>query len=90
MCHDGLGVVAVKTGKYDEAVTELTQAMQMSEEPDLVDNYLLGIAEVNTSHFTDAIANFTKCSASGPMQTQCKGQLDATKKKSQNSLEAPQ
>lgn len=90
MCHDGLGVVAVKTGHNDEAITELTQAIQLSADPDPVDNYLLGVAQENTSHFTDAISNFTKCSASGPMQAQCKAQLDATKKKSQNSLEAPQ
>jgi hypothetical protein len=90
MCHDGLGVAAVKTGKYDDAITELTQAIQLSDEPDPVDNYLLGIADENTSHFTDAITNFNKCGASGPMQAQCKAQADATKKKSQNSLEAPQ
>jgi tetratricopeptide (TPR) repeat protein len=90
MCHDGLGVVAVKTGHNDEAITELTQAIQLSADPDPVDNYLLGIAQENSSHFTDAISNFTKCSANGPMQAQCKAQLDATKKKSQNSLEAPQ
>jgi tetratricopeptide (TPR) repeat protein len=90
MCHDGLGVAAVKTGKYDDAITELTQAIQLSDEPGPVDNYLLGIADENTSHFTDAITNFNKCGASGPMQAQCKAQADATKKKSQNSLEAPQ
>ena len=66
MCHDGLGVVAVKTGKYDEAITELTQAIQLSDMPDPVDNYLLGVADENTSHFTDAIANFTKCAAKWP------------------------
>jgi tetratricopeptide (TPR) repeat protein len=89
MCHDGLGVVAVKTGKFDDAITELTQAMQLSEDPDPVDQYLLGVADASTSHFTDAIANFTKCAANGPMQAQCKSQIDDVKKKSQNSLEAP-
>jgi tetratricopeptide (TPR) repeat protein len=89
MCHDGLGVVDMKTGKYDDAITELTQAIQLSDEPDPVDNYLLGMADENTSHFTDAIANFTKCAAAGPMQSQCKGGIDEAKKKSQNSLEAP-
>lgn len=89
MCHDGLGVVDVKTGKFDDAITELTQAIQLSDDPDPVDNYLLGVADENTSHFTDAIANFTKCAANGPMQQQCKAQMDDAKKKSQNSLEAP-
>lgn len=90
MCHDGLGVAAVKTGKWDDAVTELKQAIALSETPDPVDFYLLGVADENTSHFTDATANFTKCAAAGPMQAQCKAGIDDVKKKSQNSLEAPQ
>jgi tetratricopeptide (TPR) repeat protein len=89
LCHDGLGVSAVKTGKFDEAITELTQSLQLSSTPDPVDYYLLGVADEQGSHFTDAIAAFTKCSADGPMQAQCKGLLDETKKKSANSLEAP-
>ena len=90
MCHDGIGVVDVKTNKFDEAIPELTQAMQLADMPDPVDNYLLGMSDEKTNHFTDAIANYTKCAASGPLQTQCKAGLDETKKKSQNSLEAPQ
>jgi tetratricopeptide (TPR) repeat protein len=89
LCHDGLGVSAVKAGKFDEAIPELTQSIQLSSTPDPVDYYLLGVADENGSHFTDAIAAFTKCSADGPMQAQCKGLLDETKKKSANSLEAP-
>jgi tetratricopeptide (TPR) repeat protein len=90
MCHDGLGVVAVKTGKYDEAVDELKQAIMLADMPDPVDFYLLAVADENTSHFSDATANFTKCAAAGPMQAQCKSGIDDVKKKSQNSLEAPQ
>jgi tetratricopeptide (TPR) repeat protein len=89
MCHDGLGVVDVKTGKFDDAVPELTQAIQLSDMPDPVDFYLLAIADENTSHFSDATANFTKCAANGPMQAQCKAGIDEVKKKSANSLEAP-
>ena len=58
MCHDGLGVAAVKTGKFDEAIAELTQSMQLSSTPDPVDYYLLGVADEQASHFTDAIAAF--------------------------------
>jgi tetratricopeptide (TPR) repeat protein len=90
MCHDGLGVAAVKTGKYDDAVNELKQAIMLADMPDPVDFYLLAVADENTSHFTDATANFTKCAAAGPMQAQCKAGIDDVKKKSQNSLEAPQ
>jgi tetratricopeptide (TPR) repeat protein len=89
MLHDGLGVAAIKTGKYDDAITELNQAIVLSANPDPVDYYLLGVSDQVTSHFTDAIANFTKCSGAGPLQAQCKTSLDDTKKKAQNSLEAP-
>src|SRR5579883_2814796 len=89
MCHDGLGVAEVKTGKYDDAIAELNQSVQLSSTPDPVDYYLLGVANQVTSHFTDAEDSFTKCSTNGPLQAQCKAGLDETKKKSQNSLEAP-
>jgi len=89
MLHDGLGVAAIKTGKYDDAITELNQAILLSANPDPVDYYLLGVSDQVTSHFTDAIANFTKCAGAGPLQAQCKTSLDDTKKKAQNSLEAP-
>ena len=89
MCHDGIGVAEVKTGKYDDAIAELNQSVELSATPDPVDFYLLGVANQQTSHFTDSIAAFTKCSTAGPLQTQCKSGLDDVKKKSQNSLEAP-
>jgi hypothetical protein len=89
MCHDGIGVAEVKTGKYDDAISELNQSVELSVTPDPVDFYLLGVANQLTSHFTDAIASFTKCSTAGPLQAQCKAGLDEVKKKSQNSLEAP-
>lgn len=89
MCHDGLGVAEVKTGKYDDAIADLNQSVELSDTPDPVDFYLLGVANEATSHFTDATTAFTKCSTAGPFQAQCKSGLDEVKKKSQNSLEAP-
>jgi tetratricopeptide (TPR) repeat protein len=89
MCHDGIGVAEVKTGKYDDAIAELNQSVELSVTPDPVDFYLLGVANQQTSHFTDSIAAYTKCSTAGPLQAQCKSNLEDVKKKSQNSLEAP-
>jgi hypothetical protein len=89
MCHDGIGVAEVKTGKYDDAIAELNQSVELSATPDPVDFYLLGVANQQTSHFTDSIAAYTKCSTAGPLQAQCKSNLEDVKKKSQNSLEAP-
>ncbi len=89
MCHDGLGVVDIKTGKYDDAIAELTQAMQLGNETDPVDYFLLGVAQEATNHFPDAIASFTKCATDGPMQTQCKNGIDDTRKKEAKNVEAP-
>jgi hypothetical protein len=91
LCHDGIGVAEVKTGKYDDAIAELNQSVELSATPDPVDFYLLGVANQVTSHYSDAIASFTKCSTQGPpqIQAQCKAGVDDAKKKSQNSLEAP-
>jgi len=89
MCHDGLGAVDLKTGKFDDAITELTQSMQLGSEPDPVDYLLLGIAQESTNHFDEAVASFTKCAAAGPVQTQCKAGIDETKKKAAKDADAP-
>lgn len=89
-CRSGMGTAYVKTGKYDEAVTELSQAVRLDSDPDPVDYYLLGVANDRTSHFTDSIAAFDKCAAAtGPMQAQCRTLSAETKRKAANSLEAP-
>jgi tetratricopeptide (TPR) repeat protein len=89
MCHSGLGVANFQLGKFPEAITELSQAVQLSSTPDPVDYYLLAKADQATNHFTDAVAAFTKCAANGPLQAQCKAGMDQVKKDSQNQLEAP-
>ena len=89
-CRSGMGTAYVKTGKYDEAVTELSQAVRLDSQPDPVDFYLLGVANDRTSHFTDSIAAFDKCAAvAGQMQAQCRTLSAETKRKAANSLEAP-
>jgi tetratricopeptide (TPR) repeat protein len=73
--------VDLKTGKFDDAIAELTQAIQLGHETDPVDYLLLGVAQESTSHFDEAIASFSKCATDGPVQTQCKNAIDDTKKK---------
>jgi tetratricopeptide (TPR) repeat protein len=88
-CRSGIGTAYFKTGKYDDAVTELSQAVRLDSSPDPVDYYVLGVANQRTSHFTDAIAAFDKCAASpGQLQTNCKNLSAETKKTAANSLEA--
>jgi tetratricopeptide (TPR) repeat protein len=89
MCHSGIGVADFQMGKYPDSITELSQSVQLASVPDPVDYYLLGKANEATNHFTDAIAAYNKCAATGPLQPQCKAGLDQTKKDSQNQLEAP-
>jgi tetratricopeptide (TPR) repeat protein len=90
MCHSGLGVVDAKLGKYDQAIGELNQAVQLASTPDPVDYYLLGVSNEVTSHFTEAEDAYTKCAAQpGSLEAICKNNLTETKKKAKNSLEAP-
>jgi tetratricopeptide (TPR) repeat protein len=89
MAHSGLGIVDFNRQKYGDARTELTQAVQLAGTPDPVDEYVLGIADVQTSHFTDAVTAFGKCSDSGPLSQQCKTRAEDAKKKAATELSAP-
>jgi tetratricopeptide (TPR) repeat protein len=79
MAHSGLGLIDINRQKFEDARTELTQAVQLASEPDLVDYYLLGNADVQTSYYNDAVAAFDKCAASGPLAAQCKARSDSAK-----------
>jgi tetratricopeptide (TPR) repeat protein len=88
MCHSALGTVDIKTGKYDDAVTELNQGIMLSTSPDLVDYYLLGLADEQTSRFSDAQTAFGKCAgAPSSLQATCKAGADDAKNKAKNSLQ---
>ena len=52
--------------KFDDARTELTQAVQLATSPDPVDYYLLGNADAQASYMNGAIAAYDKCAATGP------------------------
>lgn len=90
LCHSAIGTVDIKTGKYDDAVTELNMAVMLASTPDQVDFYLLGLADEQTSHFSEAQAAFAKCAVNGSsLQGACKSGADDAKNKAKNSLEAP-
>ena len=80
MAHSGLGLIDIQHQKFEDARTELTQAVQLSSTPDPVDYYLLGNADVQASYYNDAVAAYEKCSASGPLVAQCKARAEAAKK----------
>jgi tetratricopeptide (TPR) repeat protein len=80
MAHSGLGLIDIQHQKYEDARTELTQAVQLSLTPDPVDYYLLGNADVQASYYNDAVAAYEKCAASGPLVAQCKARAESAKK----------
>jgi tetratricopeptide (TPR) repeat protein len=80
MAHSGLGLINLQHQKYEDARTELMQAVQLSSSPDPVDYYLLGNADVQASYYNDAVAAYEKCSVSGPLAAQCKARAESAKK----------
>jgi tetratricopeptide (TPR) repeat protein len=90
MAHSGLGLVYVRRGKFQEAIPELEQSVKVDPNPDPVNYYLLGMANLKTSHFEDAAAAYTKCAAipSG-MQATCKAGAEEAKKLGATQLSAP-
>lgn len=80
LCHSGLGLLDIDHQKFEDARTELTQAVQLATSPDPVDYYLLGNADYQASYLNGAIASYEKCAATGPLVTACKARVDAVKK----------
>lgn len=80
LAHSGLGLIAMNNKKFEDARSELTQAVQLASAPDPVDYYLLGNADYQASYLNGAIAAYDKCSAAGPLMAQCKEREEAVKK----------
>jgi len=80
LCHSGLGLLAIDHQKYEDARTELTQALQLATSPDPVDYYLLGNADAQSSFLNGAVAAYEKCAATGPLVAACKSREEAVKK----------
>jgi tetratricopeptide (TPR) repeat protein len=91
LAYSGLGIVAIRRGKFAEAIPNLEQSVKLDPNPDPVNYYLLGLANVKAAHFDDAVAAFTKC-ASLPgtgIQATCKTSIDEAKKQGATQLSAP-
>lgn len=65
MAHASLGLVALHQNKFDAAIPELEQAVQLgsSSNSDPTNYYLLGVAQQNSGHPDKAVPNFEKCAA---------------------------
>ena len=86
MAHSGLGLIDIQHQKFEDARTELTQAVQLASSPDPVDYYLLGNADVQASYYNDAVAAYEKCAAAGPLVAQCKAREELAKKDAATKL----
>src|SRR6202521_3268404 len=80
LAHSGLGLIDIGHQKFEDARTELTQAVQLASSPDPVDYYLLGNADTQASYMNGAIAAYQKCAETGPLVNQCKARVEAVKK----------
>jgi tetratricopeptide (TPR) repeat protein len=90
LAYSGLGMSAFRVGKYADAIPHFEKAIQLDPQPDPVNYYVLGICNEKTSHFDDAVTDFTKCSdIPGGIQATCKTQIDEAKKLSTTQLSAP-
>jgi tetratricopeptide (TPR) repeat protein len=91
MAYSGLGLVAFRRAKYDEAIPDLENAIKANpQQPDPVNYYVLGIADEKASRFDDAVAAFTKCAAipSGIKDT-CTQNIQEAKKRASTQLSMP-
>ncbi len=90
MAYSGLGLVAFRRGKFADAIPNFEKAVQIDPQPDPVNFYLLGICNEKTSHFDEAVVDFTKCSdIPGGLQATCKTNVDEAKKLGATQLSAP-
>jgi tetratricopeptide (TPR) repeat protein len=81
IAHSGLGLVDFRRGDFAGAITELEQSVKLDPRADPVNYYVLGVADLNASHFDAAVAAFNKCAEfPGNMQSTCKENAEKAKK----------
>ena len=90
IAHSGLGLVYFRRGKFADAVVELEQCVKLDPKSDPVNYYVLGVADHNVSHFSEAAAAFSKCAEfQGSMQATCKDGAEKDKAKAATQTNSP-
>src|SRR5215471_21386794 len=86
MAHASLGLVALHQNKFDAAIPELEQAVQLGTNADPTNYYLLGVAQQNAGHPEKAVPNFEKCAAvkGTNLTATCTVLLDQSKKEAES------
>lgn len=90
MAYAGLGLVAFRRSKFQDAIPNLEQAAKFDPDPDPVIYFVLGLSNEKASHFDDAITAFTKCAAiQSSLAPTCKSGIDEAKKLGSTQLSVP-
>jgi tetratricopeptide (TPR) repeat protein len=90
IAHGGLGLVNFRRGKFAEAIAELNQSVKLDPRSDPVNYYVLGVANHNVSHFSEAAAAFSKCAEfQGSMQATCKDSAEKDRKMAATPTNSP-
>jgi len=86
MAHASLGLVALHKNSFDAAVPELEQAVELGNNTDPTNYYLLGVANLNSGHPDKAVPNLEKCAAikGTNLTATCTALLDQSKKQAQS------
>jgi tetratricopeptide (TPR) repeat protein len=86
MAHASLGLVAIHQNKFEVAIPELEQAVQLGTNADPTSYYLLGLAQQNSGHPDKAVPNFEKCAAikGTNLTSTCVVLLDQSKKEAES------
>lgn len=89
--HSGLGLTYMHKQRLADSITELEQATKVSDQPDPVDFYVLGLVLQASKRFDDSAAAFGSCAAmTSQLQDACKqGQADSKKAGAKLVVPAP-
>jgi tetratricopeptide (TPR) repeat protein len=80
-CHSGLGLVDYYQHNIAGMVAEFQQAVKLDPTPDPADQYLLGLAYLQSGRASDAEGVLQQCSAeAGPLETRCQTAFAQAKK----------
>ena len=90
IAYSGLGLVNFRRGKLPEAIADLNQSVKLDPRSDPTNYYLLGVANHNSSRYSEAVAAFTKCAEfQGNLQAVCKDSAEKDKEKAAAQASAP-
>jgi tetratricopeptide (TPR) repeat protein len=81
LAHGALGLIYFRQSKFQDSITELTNATENSAAPDATNYLVLGADYENLNQWKQAADAFNQCAQiSGPLQSGCKQYADSSAK----------